>query len=388
MSKQQAKSIVNAARTHATTLRAPLTAFAVAYLLSACGGSELTAPPAASAGGAVTPQPQPDPTPTPTTAATSGALTTLGSTATDLGGAVSSATVPGVNPAVSQGVGGTVAATGAVLDAAANDLSSGLGQIGSTSDPVGATVARTGSTVASTSGVVAGVASTINALGTGPLAPLAPITTPLAGALDTAANGISAGGQVLGNALSSSAVQQVTQPLSSAITPLVVTLGQQTQTVGTTTGIGQPVSGLLGQIGGAVQSAGAQVAGTSSNPLAADVGHLVSSVGNTVTNAGGLVNPNGPNGAAPIPGLITSLVGSSTTTVQPGPSSGSGSSSGAGGPLSSLTGLLGSGGGASPLSPLTSALGSAGGTTTGTGSATSGVASLLGGGLPLAGKLP
>lgn len=388
--KKQTRSIVAAARTNATTLRAPLTAFAVAYLLSACGGSELSAPPAANAGGSVTPQPQPDPTPTPTAAATSGALTTLGATATDLGNTISSTAIPGVSPALSQGVGGTVAATGGVLDAAANAVSSGLGQIGSTPDPVGTTVAGMGSTIGATGAVVAGVASTVNALGQGPLSPLAPVTTPIAGGLTTAANGISAGGQVLGNTLASSAVQQVTQPLSSAVTPLVITLGQQTQSVGTTTGAGQPVSGLLGQIGGAVQSAGAQVAGTSGNPLAADVGHLVSGVGTTITNAGGLVNPNGPNGAAPIPGLITSLVGSTTNGVQPGtPSAGGGSgSTGAGGPLSSLTGLLTGAGAAGPLAPLTSALGSAGTASTRTSSSTGGLNSLLGGASPLAGKLP
>jgi len=80
MSKQHSRSIIAAARTNASTLRAPLTAFAVAYLLAACGGSELTAPPASSAAGNnVTPQPQPDPAPT--TNATSGALTTLGTAA-------------------------------------------------------------------------------------------------------------------------------------------------------------------------------------------------------------------------------------------------------------------------------------------------------------------
>lgn len=394
MSKKQQRMIIEAARTSPTTLRAPLTAFAVAYLLSACGGSELTAPPAAAAGGTVTPTPSPNPTPT--TNATSGAVTTLGSTARDLGGTISSTTVPGVDPAVTQGVGGTVSATGDVLDAAANALSSGLGQTGSTANPVGTTAAGLGSTVSATSGVVASAAVTVRALGSGPLAPLAPVTTPLAGALDTAANGVSAGGQVLATTLASSAVQQVTQPLSSAVTPLVVTLGQQTQNIGTTTGLGPSASGLLGQVGGAVQSAGAQVASTSSNPLAADVGHLVESLGNTVTNAGGLVNPNGPNGAAPIPGLITSLVGSSTMTVQGGPPS---SGASAGGPLSSLTGALGTNGAApNPLSSLTGALsgtssspvsaGSAGGAGASAGSPTSALTSLLGGGLPLVGKLP
>jgi hypothetical protein len=378
--KKQHRTIIQTARANVTTLRAPLTAFAVAYLLAACGGSDYTAPPAAS-GGTVVPPPPPPPA---TTQGTSGALTTLGAAAHDLGDAISSTTIPGVDPAVARGLGATVSATGTVVDTAADAVTNGLGQIGSSSNPVGATLAGMGSTVGSTSGVIAGAASTVDALGKGPLAPLAPVTTPVAGALETVANGVSAGGQMLANTLSSSAVQQVTQPLSAAVTPLVITLGQQTQSVGATTGIGQPVSGLLGQVGSAVQSGGAQIAGASKDPVVADIGGLVSSLGNTITNAGGLVNANGPNGAAPIPGLITSLLGSSSATVQGGtPSSGAGS-----GPLAPVTGLLGGAGGSSPLSAVTGALGSTSGATAGSGTSTSGLNSLLGGGLPLVGKLP
>ena len=174
MSKKPYRSIIEAARTNATTLRAPFTAFAVAYLLSACGSDGTASIPAKSSSGTVKPSPDPGPAPKP--ASTTGALTTLGSAAHDLGNTISSTSVPGVNPGVTQGAGSTVSATGDVIDAAANALSSGLGQIGSTKDPVGTTVAGLGAVVSSTSGVIAGAASTVNALGSGPLAPLSPVT--------------------------------------------------------------------------------------------------------------------------------------------------------------------------------------------------------------------
>jgi hypothetical protein len=171
--------------------------------------------------------------------------------------------------------------------------------------------------------------------------------------LSTAANTVNAGGAVLGNVLSSGPVQQVTQPISTAITPIVLTAGLVTQQVGTSTGLGVPLSGVLAKLGGAVSSAGTTFGSAAStatnNPLGADVGTLVASLGNTVTNAGGLVNPNGPNGAAPIPGLIVSLVGSSNYVVLSGPPTGAA----AGGPLGPLKASLTSLGlGSTPLSNL------------------------------------
>ncbi|MFM0625603.1 hypothetical protein [Paraburkholderia xenovorans] len=88
---------------------------------------------------------------------------------------------------------------------------------------------------------------------------------------------------------------------------------------------------------------------------------LVGSLGNTVTDAGGLVNPNGLNGAMPIPGLIPSLVGGTSAGVAGGPPAScspfgplqsSLASLGLGGnPVGSLSTLLGS----TPLAGLTSA---------------------------------
>lgn len=384
-----------------STLRAPIAAVVAACALAACGSDGVSVPGGLSGndnGGNVTPTNPP----APPAASTTGAITTVGKVATDLGGTISSLPVPGVSPGVTSGVGSTVAALGPVLDSAADALSDGLGQTGTNANPVGTTVAKLGAPVSATSGVIAGVARTVDALGTGPLSPLASVTSPVAGGLYTAANGAQAGGMILGNTLASAPVQQVTQPLSNAITPLVITLGQTTQAVGTTSGLGQPVSGVLAQIGNALQGGGTTLGGSSKEPVVGDGGQLVSILGNTVTNAGGLVNPNGPNGAAPIPGLITGLAGSSNTSV----AAGSGSASGGmgaplgGNPLASITGPLsgatsGASGGTNPLAALTGALSTVtgalssttGAAPTGTGSAATGVGSLLGNGLPVLGKL-
>lgn len=350
-------------------------ALAVACMLAGCGSDGTSIPTTATTTGVT---PPPSPPGTQTTASTAGTVTTVGKTVSDLGGAIAALPLPGLSPGVTQGAGGTVSALGTVIDHAADALSDGLGQIGASANPVGTTLTGLGSTVSATSGVAAGVAKTVDALGSGSLSALSPVTAPLAGALYTAANGINAGGMILANTMSSSAVQQVTQPLSNAITPLVVTLGQTTQTVGAATGLGQPLAAALAQIGGALQAAGTTVGGTASHPVVGDGGQLVSSLGATVTNAGGLVNRNGPNGAAPIPGLITSLVGSSNTAVASGGANSGASTS----PLGGLGSLLGAttpaaGGamatGANPLSAVTGTI------TSLSGAGTTGAAGTAGG---------
>ena len=59
-------------------------------------------------------------------------------------------------------------------------------------------------------------------------------------------------------------------------------------------------------------------------PLVSGVGDLVRAVGNTVTNAGGLVNPGGANGAVPVAGLVTSVVGGMPAIVHNGSTTGTG----------------------------------------------------------------
>jgi hypothetical protein len=302
---------VRIARDEVTPLRASLTALAAACLLAACG-SDVALPPSASGGLGSAASTGTTP-PTSTLRATAGTLTTVGQTANDLGGTIASTPVPGMSPGATQGLGGAVTATGSTLTSVANALSNGVGQMGTIPDPVGATAAGLGPAISSTGGVIAGAAATVDALGTGNGSALSPITAPVANTLYTVANGVDAAGEILGNTAASPSVQQVTQPISGAITPLVVTLGQATQTVGTTTGIGTPVANALGQVGGALRNAGAKIVGTTPNQAGVNLGQLVSTIGATVTNAGGLVDPNAPNGALPIPGLIRSLGGSSST---------------------------------------------------------------------------
>ncbi len=110
-----------------------------------------------------------------------------------------------------------------------------------------------------------------------------------------------------------------------------------------------------------------------------------------MTNAGGLVNPNGPNGANPIPGLITSLVGSTNVAVVNGPPANGSpfgplqntlASLGLGNnPLGSVSTLLGG----TPLAGLSSALGGTplSALTSGTGGSPLGSLTSLLGGTPL-----
>ncbi|WP_366919210.1 collagen-like triple helix repeat-containing protein [Burkholderia seminalis] len=262
----------------------------------------------------------------------------------DAGTTLAGVTLPGVSRGVTAGPADTVTGVGTIINRTSNVVSAGLGQIGIVPNPVGTTVAGLGDIVASTSNPVSGLSETVKALGTGPLSPLSPLTTPVGGLLDTVSSGLSKGGATLGAALSSGPVQQATQTISTAITPLVTTAGQLTQQVGTATGLGQPVAGLLGQVGAAITSAGWKVSAASSQPLVGGVGTLVRAVGNTVTNVGGLVNPAGANGAVPISGLVTSVVGGISATVHDGPATGAGG----GTPLGGL---------ANPLAPVTSLVG-------------------------------
>jgi hypothetical protein len=92
------------------------------------------------------------------------------------------------------------------------------------------------------------------------------------------------------------------------------------------------------------------------------IGQRLDESNHTVTNAGCFVNPNGLNGAVPIPELITSLVGGTSASVASGPPA----SSNPFGPLQSSLASLGLGGnpvgslstllGGTPLADLTSAL--------------------------------
>ncbi|MBJ9594876.1 collagen-like triple helix repeat-containing protein [Burkholderia seminalis] len=258
----------------------------------------------------------------------------------DVGTTLAGVTLPGVSRGVTVGPADTVTGVGTIISQTSNVVSAGLGQIGIVPNPVGTTVAGLGNIVASTSNPVSGLSETVKALGTGPLSPLSPLTTPISGLLDTVSSGLRTGGTTLGAALSSGPVQQATQAISTAITPLVTTAGQLTQQVGTATGLGQPVAGLLGQVGAAVTSAGWKVSAASPQPLVGGVGTLVRAVGNTVTNVGGLVNPGGANGAVPISGLVTSVVGGIPATVHDGPATGT-PAGGLANPLAPVTSLVG-----------------------------------------------
>ncbi|WP_175781581.1 collagen-like triple helix repeat-containing protein [Burkholderia anthina] len=379
----------------------PAALLAAAGVLTACGGSDLTAPTAGTGGTTVTDNKPPGPGVTDGggfwtsgSPGTKGVISTAGQLAIDVGSTVGGVTLPGLGNAATRSAGDTISSVNTITRATADALSDGLGRIGTTADPVGTTLASLGNVVGATANPVTGLAQTVRALGTGPLAPLAPVTTPVGTVLDTVAGGLGAAGSMAGATLSSNAVWQVTQPLSAIVTPLVLSAGQATQQIGSATGLGQPVADLLGQVGGALSTAGwragtvaAQPAVGPASPFIGTAGGLVGALGNTVSNAAGLFNANGPNGVAPIPGLIVSVAGASVTTVKNGPSPGAGSNAGASGPLGGLLSGLGSAplgsvtGAASPLAPVTSLVstvtGTLGGVAGGAGSGAGAVANPL-----------
>lgn len=302
-------------------------------------------------------------TPATTTTSDTGVATEIGKTTTDLGNVIANTPLPlGVSPQVSQGLGATVASTGDIVSDLGTGIGNGLGKIGSSSDPVGITVSSLGYVVTDAGGAVVGVGTVIGGLGNGgPLGALSPLTSPLAGAVGLVGTTIESGGQTLGATLSSGPVQQVTQQLSTAITPIVVTLGNGTQTIGSASGLGAPTDTLLQTLGSAISQGGKTVSGSTNNIVVADVGNVVSSLGNTVAGTGSVLDHNGINGAAPIAGLFANLGNVSTA-----PTTGAGTAAGTLGPLTGLLANLGNlgglttlGGGASPLagSPLASLTG-------------------------------
>ena len=101
-------------------------------------------------------------------------------------------------------------------------------------------------------------------------------------------------------------------PTVKPVTDQVVSL---TQKVGATTGLGQPVNGVLQQTGGLVSNLGTTVKGTGlPGGLGVGVGGLVDGLGKTVASAGGLLNasPNNPDPLKTVLGNATNAVGALT----------------------------------------------------------------------------
>src|SRR5690606_28842655 len=99
------------------------------------------------------------------------------------------------------------------------------------------------------------------------------------------------------------------------------TVVDTTQTLGGATGLGQPVDGLLQQVGNTVGGLGENVSGLGlPGGLSEGVGGLVSGVGATVGSVGAVLNPNAdtPNPLGNTLGLATGAVGSLTQGLADG----------------------------------------------------------------------
>ncbi|WHQ45645.1 hypothetical protein E8D21_06515 [Alcaligenes faecalis] len=99
--------------------------------------------------------------------------------------------------------------------------------------------------------------------------------------------------------------------LDTVVAPVVDTATGLTQQIGGATGLGQPVSSLLGQTGGVVANLGEQL-GNSGLPLnlGQGVGGLLNGLGNAVDSAGGLLHADANN-----PNPLTAVLGHATGGV-------------------------------------------------------------------------
>ncbi|KAF7960260.1 hypothetical protein AWV80_00500 [Cupriavidus sp. UYMU48A] len=107
--------------------------------------------------------------------------------------------------------------------------------MGSVHDPVGVTVASTGNVVQKAGDTVTSAGELVSGLGTEKLSPLAPLTTPVGGAVQKLGMAVSHGGDKLGDALSTGPVAQLTGTTSKVIVPLTTKLTDTTQAVGAAT---------------------------------------------------------------------------------------------------------------------------------------------------------
>ncbi|WP_341668994.1 collagen-like triple helix repeat-containing protein [Alcaligenes sp. SDU_A2] len=101
------------------------------------------------------------------------------------------------------------------------------------------------------------------------------------------------------------------QALDTVVEPVVDTATGLTQQLGNTTGLGEPINGLLNQTGGVVANLGEQL-GKSNLPLnlGQGVGGLLTGLGNAVGSAGGLLHAHSNN-----PAPLTAVLGNASGGV-------------------------------------------------------------------------
>ena len=251
-----------------------------------------------------------------------GVVSAAGTTVSGLGNTVGATNLPVLGTQAGSDLGTVVSDTGGIVTTTGNGVSNGLGTAGISANPVGITTANTGNIVQATGQTVQDTGTLVANVGSNRLRALAPVTAPVGGVVNRSGVAVSGLGSPLTDTLSTGPVEQITQTLSSAIVPLTSQATQLTQTAGTTSGLGRPVSGLLGIVGGAVMQVGDYVKAGSGVEVVDDVGNLVTATGNTVVIAGVLLSPNAGQAGDPVDAWVNGVPGFSygvlgTSAVSP-----------------------------------------------------------------------
>lgn len=309
------------------------TALALVLALGACAttgsGSFQVGPGNGSGGGAPgsggSPGPGHSSTPTGAIVNEGGAaVDAVGRTVIQLGEVVENGELPAVFPTTRRDLGQVLVDAGGMVSTVGQGVQAGLGRIGDSNvgDPVGVTLASSGSTVSQVGTTIVSVGALVSNGGSGPLAPLAPATGTVGALLGDAGNAVTGLGGQLGAVLSGPSVQQLTGMASRLIIPLTTLVTGITQGVGAATGLGVPVSQVLGTVGSTVSGFGKNLS-AGQQPVLSGGGQVLVHTGNAVSNTGGLVN-GGTGSSNPLTGLVGGLLGGPTLAVTANASAGAG----------------------------------------------------------------
>jgi hypothetical protein len=218
-------------------------------------------------------------------------LSNLGNTVSAAGTAVAAAgntivsSLPLPSPQIKSGLSGVVDNASGIVNGLGATVTNGLGQIGSNPNAVSSSVAGVGGVVTQAINTATSIGQVVGAVGSGPLAPLAPVTVPVGGLVTQVSATASTLAAPVNSVLSSGPVQQITQTVGQAIVPLISTVNTLTQTVGNTTGLNQPVNSLLTAAGAGINTLGN--ASTGANvPVVGSLGSVASAVGASVAGLG------------------------------------------------------------------------------------------------------
>lgn len=251
-----------------------------------------------------------------TTSQASNIVSATGDAISNTGSDIGSLDLPIVPDQTQTDLANVVVNAGGIVSTLGAGIDDGLGQMGLITNPVGTVVASTSNVIGQTGVTVQSAGQLVSNLGSDQLAPLAPLTTPVGGLVTRVGEVVSDSSGPLQSVLSSIPVEQITQPLSNAIVPITSQLTMLTESVGTKTGLGQPIHNLLVTVGGKVATVGGLIE-QSNVPVVENTGGVVVAVGNTVASIGSWVTPSASPEPTGLSNILSSLADPSGNTGSP-----------------------------------------------------------------------